>query len=113
MTHTYAVLEISESAHREIREKLEEAGYEHVFHDDLIDMHGIALGAAEEPGENPVERIDELNRAGERIAAELRNAKSANELIRDEMNWKLRMVIREVERLMAGGPPGPRDGDGT
>lgn len=47
MTHTYAILGISSAAYQEIKEKLEAAGHDHVFHDDgnkvVIDMHGIAL----------------------------------------------------------------------
>lgn len=48
MTHTYVVLEVSSSAYEEIKELLEKAGYDHVFHKEskdvtLIDMHGIAL----------------------------------------------------------------------
>lgn len=49
MTHTYAILEISTAAYKEIKEKLEAAGYEHAFRDYkngdgvVIDMHGIAL----------------------------------------------------------------------
>lgn len=51
MTYTYAVLDVSREAYDEIRGKLEAAGYQHAFHDDLIDMHGIALkaGAADSP----------------------------------------------------------------
>ena len=44
-THTYAVLELSPAAYSEIREKLAAAGYQHAFHDDLIDMQGIAVAA--------------------------------------------------------------------
>lgn len=43
MSHTYAILEISESAWREIEAKLRDAGYHHVFHGDVIDMSGIAV----------------------------------------------------------------------
>lgn len=44
MTHTYALLEISQAAYDEIRQKLREAGYQHAFGDDgEIDMHGIAV----------------------------------------------------------------------
>lgn len=47
-THTYAILEVSETAYEEIKAKLEAAGYQHAFHEDrehgvVIDMHGIAL----------------------------------------------------------------------
>lgn len=46
-THTYAILEISETAFKEIAGKLEEAGYSHAFDGDgkecVIDMHGIAV----------------------------------------------------------------------
>lgn len=48
-THTYAVLEISQSAYDEIHEKLSVAGYHHAFDNDdgapIIDMHGIAVKA--------------------------------------------------------------------
>lgn len=44
-THTYAILEVSAAAYEEIRALLEAAGYQHAFHDDVIDMHGIALQA--------------------------------------------------------------------
>ncbi len=49
MTHTYAILKVSRKTYREIKEKLEAAGYQHAFHDDgdedgvVIDMHGIGL----------------------------------------------------------------------
>ncbi len=44
MTHTYALLELSQAAYDEIRAKLEEAGYQHTFHEEnRIDMHGIAV----------------------------------------------------------------------
>lgn len=49
-THTYVLLELSESAYEEIRQKLEAAGYQHAFHSNpdapaspRIDMHGIAV----------------------------------------------------------------------
>ena len=49
MSYTYAVLRISKSSYDEIRQKLAEAGCEQAFHkdgsDEVIDMHGIALGA--------------------------------------------------------------------
>lgn len=45
MSHTYAILEISDSAWREIETKLRDAGYHHVFHNDVIDMTGIAVRA--------------------------------------------------------------------
>ncbi len=44
-THTYALLEVSAAAFREVSEKLRAAGYDHAFDADgnVIDMHGIAL----------------------------------------------------------------------
>lgn len=51
-THTYAILEISRVAYEEIREKLEKAGYSDQFHDDVIDMHGIAVKIEEGSEEN-------------------------------------------------------------
>lgn len=44
-THTYAILEISAGAYAEIRALLDAAGYQHAFHDDVVDMHGIAVRA--------------------------------------------------------------------
>jgi hypothetical protein len=47
MTHTYAVLQISDSAYAEIKNALIKAGYSDHLHEDnekiVIDMHGIAL----------------------------------------------------------------------
>ena len=42
-THTFATLEVSQSTFDEIEKKMCEAGYDHVFIDGLIDMHGLAL----------------------------------------------------------------------
>jgi len=51
MTHTYALLGVSQGTYNEIRAKLTEAGYQHAFGDDgEIDMHGIAL-VVEAPAE--------------------------------------------------------------
>ena len=48
-THTYAILQVSPKTYREIREKLEAAGYQQAFHPsaegEVIDMQGIALQA--------------------------------------------------------------------
>ena len=43
MTHTFTILKISKAAYEEIRSKLADADYQHVFIDDVMDMHGIAL----------------------------------------------------------------------
>ena len=50
-THTYATLEVSESAYGEIRSAFFAAGYDHAIHNErggreVIDMAGIALMAA-------------------------------------------------------------------
>jgi len=47
-THTYVVMPLSEAAYREIRRKMEEAGYDHALDDSeefgtVINMHGIAV----------------------------------------------------------------------
>lgn len=46
-THTYAILPVSSSTYQEIKKKLLDADYKHVFGDDgdgeCMDMHGIAL----------------------------------------------------------------------
>jgi len=49
-TYTYAIIEISPAAYKEIADKLKEAGYGHAFNQDrahgvVIDMHGIALAS--------------------------------------------------------------------
>lgn len=44
-THTYAVMDVSQSTYAEVHRKLLEAGYEHAVMDTgELDMHGIALG---------------------------------------------------------------------
>lgn len=47
-TRTYAILDVSPSAHKEIAEALRAAGYDHAIHEDdehgvIVDMHGIAI----------------------------------------------------------------------
>lgn len=53
-THTFAVLELSEAAFKEIHAKLREAGYDHAFIQEderlVIDMHGIAVAQEKTPG---------------------------------------------------------------
>lgn len=55
MTYTYAELEVSARTYAEVRELLDQAGYQQAFHknpgDDheVIDMRGIALKAAAPP----------------------------------------------------------------
>ena len=44
MTHTYALLEVSNATYQEVKRKLMDAGYAHAINSDgEIDMHGIAL----------------------------------------------------------------------
>jgi hypothetical protein len=47
VTYTYAVLDVPDSVYQDIRRRLVEAGYEHVFDKcdgrEVMDMHGIAL----------------------------------------------------------------------
>jgi len=56
-TYTYAVLELSPAAYREISEKLKAAGYEHAFQDgpggEVIDMNGVAVKERPLPALNP------------------------------------------------------------
>lgn len=51
-THTFALLEVSQSTYDEIAAKLKDAGYEHVFIDEgeyiALDMHGIGIIPSEE-----------------------------------------------------------------
>ena len=54
-THTSALLELSPQAYAEIKAKLIEAGWTQALQDDgSIDMHGIAVTAAEET-DDPVD----------------------------------------------------------
>jgi len=43
MIHTFVKLEITDAAYDEIETKLRHAGYDHVFRDGVMDMHGIAF----------------------------------------------------------------------
>lgn len=45
MTHIYAILNVSPACFLEVKNLLEAADYQHAFHGDRIDMHGIALRA--------------------------------------------------------------------
>lgn len=48
-THTFAELELSQSAYDEIATKLRDAGYDHAFTEGgAIDMHGIGVTRAED-----------------------------------------------------------------
>lgn len=51
MTHTYALLEVLPSTWADIRKRLERAGCDHAFHDNAIDMHGLALITMNPPSE--------------------------------------------------------------
>lgn len=57
-THTYAILELSPAAYSEIREKLANAGYQHAFNGDVIDMHGIGVTAESTAHPNSMGLID-------------------------------------------------------
>ncbi len=57
MTYTFAALEVSQATFDEIAGKLRATGYDHVFVDDLIDMHGIALARGPEPQHNKGENM--------------------------------------------------------
>lgn len=86
MTHTYALLEVLPSTWRDVRKRLEQADYDHAFHDNAIDMHGIALIEMHRPpyeGENLYARIDRgefdfaVYTSGEVDTATLENFKRA------------------------------------
>lgn len=60
MSHTYAILQLSAAAFKEIETKCREAGYEHAFDAAAeggltIDMHGIAVQALPAPALPPNE----------------------------------------------------------
>lgn len=42
-THTVVTMEVTDATYNEIKKKLEEAGYHHVFSECMIDMTGIGL----------------------------------------------------------------------
>lgn len=55
VTHTYALLQISQAAYNEIREKLQRNGYSTQFHrnadgTEVIDMHGLAVTTKDPQG---------------------------------------------------------------
>jgi hypothetical protein len=61
MTHTYAFLEVLPSTWHDVRKRLEQADYVHAFHDNAIDMHGLALIEMRRPpyeGESIFARIE-------------------------------------------------------
>ena len=53
MTHTYALMEVSQNTFDEIKQKLQEAGYTHAIlreePNEHLDMHGIALALERKP----------------------------------------------------------------
>ncbi len=61
ITHTYVIMELSESAYQEIRKQLKDAGYNHAFHfadgSEQIDLTGIAIrrtpGTSEAKNDSP------------------------------------------------------------
>lgn len=61
VTHTYSLLEVLPSTWHDVKKRLEQADYGHAFHDNAIDMHGIALIEMHRPpyeGENFFVRIE-------------------------------------------------------
>ena len=60
-THTYVTLPVSAAAHKEIKQKLLAAGYDHAIDGDEINMHGLALipeVEQTEPGKAPANEGD-------------------------------------------------------
>jgi hypothetical protein len=51
MTYTYALLEVLPETYADVRSRLEMAGYSHAFHEEAIDMHGLALVSKIKPPE--------------------------------------------------------------
>lgn len=69
MTYTYAIMHVSKEVYKEIRNKLQAAGYsDQIDSNGNLDMHGIALAMepTEEPTEEPTmeEMEQELLKAG-------------------------------------------------
>jgi hypothetical protein len=57
VSHTFALLEVSPEAYAEIAAKLREAGYDHAFYDEALDMHGIALIEKKPPKQTVLEKL--------------------------------------------------------
>lgn len=64
MTHTYAILELSQHAFDEIATKMREAGYDHAFDvsdgKSVIDMHGIGVQAEDAKPAPTIEELEAL-----------------------------------------------------
>lgn len=115
-THTYAILEVSAPAYAEIRKLLTDAGYEHAFHDDVVDMHGIAIKANDDTAPHvPLAEIQaesaRTNEANGVIAflvgviGEIEKAKT-----RQEASTIVEMARQSIAEWHAGlWKPGPHD----
>lgn len=63
MSHTYAIMAVSHSTHKEVSELLKAAGYDHAFQNDsaegpVLDMHGIAI-ALDVHKQDPISQKDD------------------------------------------------------
>ena len=98
MTRTYAVLDVSKETHKEIRDKLRNAGYDHAIDDNGdLDMHGIVLHTTYAPRGTP-----------DRSSADLE--KKLNQFVHDYMkaNPNSRVEIEVFEEIrMSGKHPVP------
>ncbi len=56
MSRTYALLDVPQEFFDFVKERMEEAGYEHAIDGDVIDMHGIAL-TPEVEGSSTVDQL--------------------------------------------------------
>ena len=85
MTHTFAKLEVSKSTYEEIEYKLKEAGYDHAFTEEAIDMNGIGLTKKKENTGKLVGVSEEKIRIGDcvsqdNITGKLRRAIATDQL---------------------------------
>lgn len=73
-TYTFAIMEVSKETYEEIKRKMVEAGYDHVFHSHengpVIDMVGIAI-QAEEQKENRDDVIARLRKVNDDFVKQL------------------------------------------
>jgi hypothetical protein len=108
-THTYVALEVGDDTYKEIKYKLEQAGYHHAFMDDgAIDMHGIGL-IIEQP-RTTLDLTQKLNEQVKLIAEQY--GTTSEEVLENAQKLLLNShKAREAARIKAHGLPKGDEGD--
>jgi len=118
VTRTYAILEVHKTTFDDIAKKLRAADYDHAFHDDVIDMHGIALKALPKRTEqsdghgggmsghdDDIEPLSDQELTDLDIAASVGDFGTCGDEIHratDEIRWlRAKLRTREVELALA------------